>query len=137
MADETYNDRRVEVNHNGGATPPTECPHCERQTLVQIADKDSRYFECLSCRYKHTVTAPRSSSQCFVATTVYGDANHPSVVSLRRFRDGRLNTYFAGRVFVRIYYSIGPHLSNVVGRSDRLVKLVRGMLEYFVRRIDI
>jgi hypothetical protein len=28
---------------------------------------------------------------CYVATMVYGDYNHPSVIHLRKFRDNKLN----------------------------------------------
>jgi hypothetical protein len=37
------------------------------------------------------------SSSCFVATTAYGDRNHPDVVLLRKFRDEVLTRSSAGR----------------------------------------
>lgn len=45
---------------------------------------------------------------CFLATTVYGDRDHPFVRVLRSFRDVALLTNPPGRAFVRWYYRNGP-----------------------------
>ena len=73
---------------------------------------------------------------CYIATCVYGSYDCPQVWTLRRFRDDRLRQSCAGRMFVRLYYSISPALVRRFGRFrvfrdinrlwlDRLVHLLR------------
>lgn len=45
------------------------------------------------------------SDECFVATAVYGDPQHPAVEELREFRDEVLVGVPLGRKFVDFYYS--------------------------------
>lgn len=45
---------------------------------------------------------------CFIATSVYGDRDHPFVRILRSFRDVALMSHAPGRRFVRWYYRNGP-----------------------------
>ncbi len=88
-----------------------------------------------------TSTAPPPSSGCFVATAVYGDAWHPDVVAIRRWRD---ETRASGGVrgaamgtFAATYGIVGPVAARVVTRRPRL----RGWLASRVfpavaRRVD-
>ncbi len=55
-----------------------------------------------------------SGKQCFVTTAAYGDADHPVVEVLRRFRDRFLLPTAAGQVLVRIYYDAGPSLAAAI-----------------------
>jgi len=56
-------------------------------------------------------TTITSKKGCFIATAVYGSANHPNVVRLRRFRDRHLETHFVGRLFCALYYRLSPRLA--------------------------
>lgn len=47
---------------------------------------------------------PSTNQQCYVATMVYGDINHPKVNLLRLFRDQMLVNYGLGRRFISFYY---------------------------------
>lgn len=72
-----------------------------------------------------------NNSNCFVATAVYGDHNHPQVQKLRNFRDAKLNKTEAGRYFVKFYYAVGPKLA-LLPRSSKLTKRVlRHILDRF------
>jgi hypothetical protein len=61
-------------------------------------------------------TTFESQKKCFVATAVFGDAEHPDVAFLRRLRDTRLQHFAIGRRFVAVYESIGPKM--LAYRSD-------------------
>jgi hypothetical protein len=63
------------------------------------------------------------TNQCFIATATMGDANHPSVLLLREFRDTYLLRKSAGRLFVNWYYEIGPHAARVIARSRILRRI--------------
>lgn len=57
---------------------------------------------------------------CFIATAVYGDACHPDVQALRRFRDEYLMTNPAGRAFVGLYYRYSPPLAGFIASHEML-----------------
>lgn len=132
MVDYNINDHNVEVSHKGGPAPMTECPKCQKQTLVQVAGKNSTNFECINCGYKKTVKGP---DECFIATTVYGNKNHPSVVILRHFRDEYLHPYRVGRILVSLYYFLGPTMSKYISKSEFITNRVRKILELIVNKI--
>jgi hypothetical protein len=72
-----------------------------------------------------TSTAPPpSSSGCFVATAVYGDAWHPDVVAIRRWRDDtRASGGARGAamgMFAAAYGVVGPVAARSVKRRPRL-----------------
>lgn len=52
-----------------------------------------------------------NSGSCYVATATYQNSFHPNVVLLRDFRDRFLRKSFFGRLFIDLYYKIGPSLS--------------------------
>jgi hypothetical protein len=57
---------------------------------------------------------PVGSSGCFVATAAYGDLRHPEVEYLRLVRDMVLINHSWGRVFIKVYWTIGPKLARFV-----------------------
>lgn len=73
----------------------------------------------------------KKDSLCFVATTVYGDANHPQVNKLRCFRDEHLMTSSVGKIFVRFYYAVGPTLALIPARLPSVKRLLRAVLDRF------
>lgn len=52
--------------------------------------------------------AEQQSPGCFIATAVYGDADHPDVRLLRKFRDEVLLSSVFGRATVHLYYFVSP-----------------------------
>jgi hypothetical protein len=72
------------------------------------------------------------SSFCFVATACFGDDDHPTVVSLRRFRDDVLLASAPGRFFVSGYYWWGPVLATMLSKLPFLMHVVRIVLNVFV-----
>jgi Clp amino terminal domain, pathogenicity island component len=73
------------------------------------------------------------SCDCFIATAVYGDYNASQVVSLRNFRDAKLMPYLVGRLFVNTYYHLSPPIAEKLKTSPHLAKLVRHILDIFVK----
>jgi len=63
------------------------------------------------------------SGGCFVATATMGDYNHPVVLDLRAFRDETLKNSIAGRIFIYVYYKIGPLFASIIKESSTLRKL--------------
>lgn len=64
---------------------------------------------------------------CFIATTCYESFDAPQVLLLRRYRDETLLKTLVGRTFVTLYYSISPHLANLISKSRTLKKIVKNL----------
>ena len=72
-----------------------------------------------------------SGGSCFVATASFGDPDHPTVVTLRGFRDAVLTRFAPGRRFIAWYYSHGPGLARLLDRFPALKWPARLMLTSF------
>jgi hypothetical protein len=73
---------------------------------------------------------------CYIATACYGDADHPDVAALRRFRDITLQRSAPGRVFITAYERLSPPLAARLGPQQWFGRAIRhGLLEPFVRRL--
>jgi len=58
--------------------------------------------------------------KCFIATAVYGDQDHPTVVELRSYRDNWLVRRSWGQQFIEKYYSYSPPIANFIEKSKIL-----------------
>lgn len=71
-------------------------------------------------------------ASCFVASAVYGDASHPDVETLRRWRDRHLRAGSRGRpamqLLAGIYGLVGPLLARFVGTQPWLAEAARRFL---------
>ncbi|GEM_PF-2582680 len=70
-----------------------------------------------------------AGSGCFIATSAYGTPMAEEVQVLSRFRDECLLKNTFGRMFVSIYYKIGPMVAREVEKSEVLKSIVRGGLK--------
>lgn len=77
---------------------------------------------------------PEAVDACFVATAAYASVMASEVTALRRFRDRLLRTHIAGELAVEGYYTFGPALAALVGRSELLRRSARAALEPLVER---
>lgn len=75
-----------------------------------------------------------SSSNCFIATAVYG-ANAPETNILREWRDRTMLPNFWGRILVSIYYSTSPRLVPIVNRYDWIRKVLKVALDKIVSTV--
>ncbi|MDT9275816.1 MAG: hypothetical protein P5680_14565 [Limnospira sp. PMC 737.11] len=81
-----------------------------------------------------------SSGGCFIATAAYSTSIHPDLDTFRKFRDRSLLTNPWGRLFVSVYYQVGPQIAQYVNRSFYLKKIVRLWLEKlasFMRMLEM
>jgi hypothetical protein len=73
--------------------------------------------------------APTESSSCFVATAVYGDAEHRDVMALRRWRSGMLQgggvRSASMRALSAVYGCVGPLAAAAARRSPRVRRVLR------------
>ena len=72
------------------------------------------------CKQEHRDSKRSSSSGgdgCFIATSVYGDYDHPIVFDLRQFRDNWLAKKNYGRKFIQWYYQKGPMLASWIDKT--------------------
>jgi curved DNA-binding protein CbpA/ssDNA-binding Zn-finger/Zn-ribbon topoisomerase 1 len=85
-------------------------------------------------RSSRSTNTDSGGGDCFVATAVYGDYDHPDVRRLRRFRDETLRHTAWGRAFIASYYRHGSSLAERLERHQFLKRGVRRILRYFVNR---
>jgi hypothetical protein len=78
----------------------------------------------------------KSDGGCFIATAVYGGAETPQVLVLRKFRDQRLLTSYFGQLLVRCYYAVSPPIAKVLVHTPRLSAFVRRALDIWVIRLS-
>jgi hypothetical protein len=93
----------------------TSCKSCEGSISIE-ADV------CPHCGQPAPV---QRSASCFVVTAVYGDINHPVVQDFRFFRDNTLVSYSLGKLFIKIYYKLGPYLANFISKHKSLIKITQ------------
>ncbi|MDR7127403.1 calcium-binding protein [Pseudotabrizicola sp. 4114] len=73
-----------------------------------------------------------TSAGCFVATAVYADPDHPDVWLLRWYRDEVLRGCTFGRLFIAVYWVVGPKLAETVSRYAFLVSLFLAIIRFIV-----
>lgn len=90
------------------------------------------------CKQEHQNSKRSSSSGgCFIATSVYGDYDHPIVLDLRHFRDNWLEKRDYGRKFITWYYRKGPFLATWIDKSKTrklvVLSLIVKPIHFFVK----
>ena len=79
---------------------------------------------------------PQSSGGCYIATMAYGDYDHPQVMELRKYRDQVLLKNYFGKLFVKIYYSVSPHLVKKLKNQNQINKLITSLLDRLIEKIN-
>jgi len=131
--------RAASVNITTKAAPATHnrsddrvtCPHCQKKMVPRIiTDRGSlSHSVCPFCGGTY-----KNFGFCFIASVVYGDPCCPEVVALRRYRDNHLRPHLIGRIFIKIYYAVSPHLAEVITRFPRLHLPIRKGIDALIRR---
>lgn len=85
---------------------------------------------------KLTKAQNRGSGGCYIATAVYGSYDAPAVLTLRHFRDEKLEKSVAGRAFIRSYYLVSPAIANRLKSAKTLNRAVRHLLDRVVSRLE-
>lgn len=76
-----------------------------------------------------------NSGGCYVATCVYGSYDCPQVWTLRRYRDYKLARTWYGRAFIKIYYTISPHIVKIFGNYGWFKMIWRTKLDKMVDKL--
>jgi hypothetical protein len=79
----------------------------------------------------------KSGASCFVATVCYGDAHHPDLDTLRKFRDERLSKSALGAKIVEWYYNNGAELASFVDRRKLLKTITHSGIKLLVKMIKV
>ena len=77
-------------------------------------------------------TGEKSSEGCFIATAVFEDSNHPTIIPLRNFRDNILKSNPIGKIVIQIYYKVSPHFANYIIK----IKLLKRLLKFILKGIS-
>lgn len=105
----------AEFKDDDGVGLPSALIAARRNELIAIIKKIDPTFQ--------PPASPRRSG-CFIATAATGDANHPYVTELRRFRDTCLTTSNVGRRAIQGYYRFSPRLAAVIAKRPVWRRLV-------------
>ena len=73
-----------------------------------------------------------NNKSCFVATAAYQNINHPNVDYLRWYRDSHLMPNKFGKMFITIYYIVGPLISIPVKKYQFINKITRKIINRIV-----
>lgn len=77
-----------------------------------------------------------SGGGCFIATVAFDD--NPSceeLIILRKFRDEQLVHSNYGRLFIKIYYKLGPYAASWIRQKPKIKQLVRRCLLKVVNKL--
>lgn len=100
----------------------------ERKRRQRATDKSLKEFGRIFKTKKH-------KKGCYVASCVYGSYDCPQVWTLRRYRDEYLERSIAGRVFIRIYYTLSPIIVAMFGKNAIVRDIWKKLLDSFVNRL--
>lgn len=104
------------------------CPHCNRKMVPRVnfyrGQPEASY--CPYCGGK-----VKSFGDCFIATAVYKDYDHPKVLVLRRFRDQHLNSCGWGRRFIAFYYKRSPVIAEKLKGMPKSSIIIKFILSSF------
>lgn len=78
-----------------------------------------------------------SKGDCYVATLVYGDINHPKVEFLRVFRDKNLYNHKGGRIFIKYYYRYSPSVVDKLKNQKVINFIIKISLDTVIRLIKM
>ncbi|MBK8464876.1 MAG: DUF4339 domain-containing protein [Chloracidobacterium sp.] len=95
----------------------------ELNYIIANFQSDDSYMQAR--QLKDEIENPPKKGMCFVATAAFGDYSSPEVQFLSRFRDTVLAKSLSGRLFIRVYYSVGPCLAAIISKSPMLLACTR------------
>ncbi len=75
------------------------------------------------------------NSDCFIVTLCYG-RNSQEYRRMIDLRDNFLNNFAVGRLAVRTYYAVSPHLVKVIGRSEVLTKYSKKVVTKIMHALE-
>lgn len=77
----------------------------------------------------------KDKGNCYIATMVYGDYDHPNVLELRNYRDNSLKKTYLGKKFIKLYYQISPIIVQKIKHKKLLNYLIKFLLDKIVYKL--
>lgn len=108
------------------------------ESIADILDNCSQdqlfISTCKSYKTKkiEVVNVETKNKNCYVASLVYEDIDHPNVEFLRNFRDNTLLNNFIGKLFIKIYYLTAPDLIIILKPYKKIQKLIRLFIDKII-----
>jgi hypothetical protein len=106
-----------------------------KEQRKKIYGSEEDYYDNLTQKLNKS----SSNKNCFIATAVYKDIDHPVIIDLRHYRDRYLNNSNLGKIFIQWYYKRGPMLAKFVSKSKilRLITVIFIIkpIHLFVKRL--
>ncbi|MBI2129861.1 hypothetical protein HYU07_06530 [Candidatus Woesearchaeota archaeon] len=109
-----------------------------KEGLIKVGDTEYFHINDLGEIKVIADIYPRESDEfleeCFIATAVYGDANHPNVLRLQEFKRDVLMQNPFGRAFTDFYYSgAGKGIADFVKKHlPSSIPVIRKCLDFVV-----
>lgn len=77
----------------------------------------------------------KTNNNCYIATLVYNDIEHPKVNLLRTYRDTVMSKNVFGKLFIKIYYKTSPKLVEILRPYSLPQRVIRKTLDAFTNRL--
>lgn len=103
-----------------------------RQSLIEKYDQYVKELKYMDHSYIAPILERSSQGGCYVATAVYGSYDCDEVWTLRRFRDEYLSKKIAGKIFIKLYYTISPTIVKWFGKTKWFNKINKKILDKWV-----
>ncbi|WP_428070559.1 phospholipase D-like domain-containing protein [Chryseobacterium gambrini] len=85
--------------------------------------------------YQQEQKRKKEEQQCYIATMVYQDINHPNIIVLRNFRDSNLKKNILGRLFIKYYYKYSPKFVDTFRDNKKVNSLFKYIIEEIILRL--
>ena len=108
---------------------------CKQLSDVRLLGETKPFIGRNAFHMTPAAKKPSGSTDCFIATCVYGSATCPEVRMLRLWRDRCLAATSFGRAFISLYYAVSPHLIRMFGRQMWFHRLWRGFLNRKIAKL--
>jgi hypothetical protein len=103
----------------------------EKQIKIKInsndPDENPVEITLTGTGYGAPVSGGGGGGGCFIATSCFGNYNHPFVRILREFRDRFLLKNSIGKNFVKWYYAHSPKYAQII-RNNLILKVITQIL---------
>lgn len=117
----------------------SSCPFCDSLFFVPIREYGN--WTCPNCSNIVSYSAygfskyiqESGSSDCFIATAVYGGVHHEKVNSLREYRDLFLMTNKWGQILVKFYYKHSPRIAACLKYHHYSSWIIRKVLDIIIK----
>jgi tetratricopeptide (TPR) repeat protein len=116
-------------------------PHKSKQALRNFLNVEGRRLDPNEEAYGkialEDLTKNFPDGNCYIATACYGSYDEKEVVVLRKFRDEYLLKSGIGKLFVKLYYLISPHIAGKLRNHKRINTFVKNnFLDRIVKIIE-